>query len=90
MNQDENDDDGSMSHQQHLNAARTATPAKEDVLQYFPPEAPFGNAAGGAEDDEVGSKQKRLEMSVLSANSEEQRTMTLHIPFLTSHNSLNR
>ena len=53
MNQDENDDDGSMSHQQHLNAARTETPAKEDLLQGIPPEALFGNAAGGAEDDEV-------------------------------------
>ena len=75
MNQDENDDDGSMSHQQHLNAARTETPAKEDALQDYPPEAPFGNAAGGAEDDEVGGKQKRLEMSVLSATSEEQDMM---------------
>ena len=77
MNQDENDDDGSMSHQQHLNAARTETPAKEDVLQHFPLEAPFGNAAGGAEDDEVGDKQRRLELSrsVLSANSEDQDIM---------------
>ena len=75
MNQDENDDDGSMSHQQHLNAARTETPAKEDLLQGIPPEALFGNAAGGAEDDEVGGKQKRLEMSVLSATTEEQDIM---------------
>ena len=56
MNQDENDNDGSMSYQQHLNAARTETPAKEDVLQDFPPEVPFGNAAGGAEDDEVDQR----------------------------------
>ena len=64
MNKDE-DDDGSMSHQQHLNAARTATPAKDDVLRDVLRDVP-------PEDDEVGNKQKRLEMSVLSANSADQ------------------
>ena len=70
MIQDENpdDDDGSLAQQLYLNAARTETPAKEDLLI---PEYLVGNAAGGAEENEVG-RQKRMTNSVLTARSDEQ------------------